>query len=808
MTAHELLSQLREKGVEVKTSGDDRLVIDAPKGTVTEELRSALSANKAELLQILKAEQAATESPAPSEAAVTSEMPPELVPSIPEFVAPVSEVAANEPAPLSPLHEAMESLPELVPSVPELMPIAPEVLAAAQEPGANAAEPLMASSRQDEDAMISASATEEITQLEIELVRLRTEEEGRRAEVEAGRLTTENALRAEQERWRRIEEQTARERAQKERERIEVEARQRAEEEHHRRMAEQELARVEEELTRMRAMEESRRAQVEAQRAADQTAHEAELATLRSAEEGHAQNRAEQERHYLETEGRKKAQEDELRRRAEMRFRAVEEEIERVRAREDARIRAAEESQRLAEEAARRRAEEDARRHAEAEALRRAEEEARLRAEIEAQLRAEAEQRRMAEEATRRQAEEEARRRAEEEALRLAAEHARRLAEEEAHRRADEEARRQAEEAAHLLAEEEARRQAEAQAKLNAEEEVRLRAEAERQQRAELEARIRAEIEAKIRAEEAERREAERHEAEAAQRRAEHERILAEEGARAQTPPELVFEIERAEVEEPPVVSAPAPHVTEIAEWFDVAEEPAKPIQAIEPAYSSMSDDHFGADAGDEFAPVSVPETNFAADAPPAGILSQLSSERPAERAAAVGNLPRMGGEEAFRHVSAAFDDQSIEVRSAAARAMFDLQEDRAAAFTRALREATPERRRKIGAAIASSGLANEAIRNLTGESRDKTFDAFSLLFLMSKAGETQPLMRAIEEHSNIDVRLAVVKLLALSGQPDILPAFRRMAVRGSLPPEVRSAVMEAIYQITSQSPAEAPSML
>ena len=126
----------------------------------------------------------------------------------------------------------------------------------------------------------------------------------------------------------------------------------------------------------------------------------------------------------------------------------------------------------------------------------------------------------------------------------------------------------------------------------------------------------------------------------------------------------------------------------------------------------------------------------------------------------------------------------------------------------RALREADPERRRKIGAAIASSGLANEAIRNLTGESRDKTYDAFSLLFLMSKAGETQPLMRAIEEHPNIEVRLAVVKLLALSGQPDILPAFRRMAVRGSLPPEVRSAVMEAIYQITSQSPAEAPSML
>jgi hypothetical protein len=192
----------------------------------------------------------------------------------------------------------------------------------------------------------------------------------------------------------------------------------------------------------------------------------------------------------------------------------------------------------------------------------------------------------------------------------------------------------------------------------------------------------------------------------------------------------------------------------------------------------------------------------------PAEVTDRLGSQKTGERAAAVADLSRLGGEDAFRRIGAAFDDQSAEVRGAAARALFDFQEDRAAAFTRALRDATPDRRRKIGAAIASSGLAAEAIRNLTGESRDKTYDAFSLLFLMAKAGEVQSLMRAIEEHPSIEVRLAVVKLLALSGQSDILPSFRRMAVRGSLPPEVRSAVMEAIYQITSQSPAEAQSTM
>jgi tubulysin polyketide synthase-like protein/HEAT repeat protein len=749
MTAHELLSQLRAKGVELNASGDDRLVIDAPKGTINEEIRSSLATHKAELLEILK-QQRIVESPA------------------------VEDVTA---AP---------------------QPVAPSKMTAT--PAASAAE-----------SRVADSVAEEVAQLDRELMQLRTEEEARRAEVEAARLAAENALRIEQEQWRKQEEEIARRRAEHERQRITAEARERADEEKRREIGDQEIQRAEAELVRMRAMEEARRSEVNEQALGAKASHDSQLEALRQVEEEQARRRAEEERQYLETEAKKRAQEDEQRRRAEMRFRALEEEIERVQAREQARIQAAQEAQRLAEEAERRRAEEDARRQAEEQARLRAEEEARLRAEIEAQLRAEAQERRRAEEEARLQAEEEARRRAEEEAQLLAAERARRLAEEEALRRAEEEARREAEEAALLRAEEEALRQAAEQARLQAEQEDRERAEAVTRERTELEARIRAEIEAKIQAEEEERRRSE----DQARRRAEHERIVAEEGAREASPPDYPFEIERAEVEEPvrQTENGPDATVTEIVEWFEVGLENRKEIVPVEAAASPVfPGDDVGPltdDAGSEFRAVSVSDESFAHETThiSADLAGQLNSNKAGERAAAVGHLPEIGGEDAFRHISAAFDDQSAEVRSAAARALFDLQEDRAAAFTRALREATPERRRKIGLAIASSGLANEAIRNLTGESRDKTYDAFSLLFLMSKAGETQPLMRAIEEHPNIEVRLAVVKLLALSGQPDILPAFRRMAVRGSLPPEVRSAVMEAIYQISSQSPAEATSM-
>jgi hypothetical protein len=739
MTAHELLSQLRTKGVELKTSGEDRLVIDAPKGTINEELRTALSTHKSEILHILKSEKTSTAS-----------------------TAAVNQAAANQQLPVSKTSAAAP----VVQSVPR--------------PAAS------------EDSAIAASTAEEISQLEAEMMRLRTEEEARRAEFETERLAAENALRVEQERWHKDEEEIARRRAERERQRIDAEARERAEEEKRRQIADQDIARAEQELAQMRAAEQTRRQHAEAQVIAAREAHANDLGALRQAEEEQARRRAEEERHYLEMQARKRAQEDELRRRAEMRFRAVEEEIERVQARENARVKAALEAQRLAEEAERRRAEEDARKRAEEQARIRAEAEAKLRAEIEAQLRAEAAERRRAEEESRRQAEEEARRRAEEEARLLAAEKARRLAEEEAQRRADGAARREAEEAARVRAQEAARLHAEQQALLAKEREEEARAAAEVRERAEMEARIRAEIEAKIRAEEAEQRQAD----EEARRRAEHERIVAEEDARAAARG-LSFDIERSEAVEP----------SSSVEWFEVGLEDRNESRPVEP----LIGDSFHATSpavSDEFREISAPDEPVPAVLHlPASIAEKLSSSRPADRASAVAELPGLGGEEAFRQISQAFDDESAQVRSAAARALFELQEDRAATFTRALRDALPARRRNIGAAIAASGLAGEAIGNLTGESRDKTYDAFSLLFLMAKAGEVQPLMRAIEEHPNLEARLAVVKLLALSGQPEVVPSFRRMAVRGSLPAEIRSAVMEAIYQISSQTPAETSSV-
>ena len=95
MTAHELIAQLQEKGVELKSSGD-RLVIDAPKGTITPEIRSALAEHKADLLAILSqpaapATQAAAEAPAAPELRAASQF----------IEAPVERTSYSEPRPAS-----------------------------------------------------------------------------------------------------------------------------------------------------------------------------------------------------------------------------------------------------------------------------------------------------------------------------------------------------------------------------------------------------------------------------------------------------------------------------------------------------------------------------------------------------------------------------------------------------------------------------------------------------------------------------------------------------------------------------------
>jgi HEAT repeat protein len=151
-----------------------------------------------------------------------------------------------------------------------------------------------------------------------------------------------------------------------------------------------------------------------------------------------------------------------------------------------------------------------------------------------------------------------------------------------------------------------------------------------------------------------------------------------------------------------------------------------------------------------------------------------------------------------FDQIAALLDDPAPQIREKAVRDLYEMDPDRAATLVNdALRDGSPEERRRIGSALADSGLLYEAIDDLMAENHDHCYSAFSLLFLVAKAGVVEPLSSVIEKHPSLDLSLAVIRLLAASGEPEVATTLQRLASNTALAPELRSAAAESISQLT-----------
>lgn len=637
-----------------------------------------------------------------------------------------------------------------------------------------------------------------------------------RAEREAKLRAEATARLREEEELRKKMEQEAAERRLKEQEALAGEESARTHAESERRRLAEEEARLWMETSQLRvAAEEAARKRIELEAARRNAAHAAQLAEAArahdEAEQRHQAQLAGAARALDEAEQRHRAQLAEAARALDEAERKHQEQLaEAVRARDEAeqqhqthvsQLRHEEEKLRKATgetaarraevEAARERQERDAEKLVEARARMQAAEEAQAKAEaeraqIEAELhqRVEAEERRLAE--ARRLAEEEqarlteeARRHQEAEEARLAElevsreraerEHQQRLAREheiiaqiEKFRAADAETRKRiteaearrnaSEQSYRVVADKVQRIETEAHATAQKEEQIiakletaRRNAANEAQARAEQEKRIKEEIDMFRRLEDEERP---RLEALMLQRAA-AETLLNEARERAR-----VEEQARAQAEERARAFIEARMAAETVEQETVEE--------LAPAAAAV-DETTVADVSAEAEPVADQHP----EVPPA-IASYLHSVDPYKRAAAVAELARSQASVAFPQIARCFDDHSPLVRNAAARALRKLEPQKTVdLFNRAIEEGSEERRKNIGAAIAESGVAAEAIENLVSESREETYNALSMLFVMAKSGEIAPLVQAVEEHENEEVCRAAIKLLTLSANSE-----------------------------------------
>jgi hypothetical protein len=172
-------------------------------------------------------------------------------------------------------------------------------------------------------------------------------------------------------------------------------------------------------------------------------------------------------------------------------------------------------------------------------------------------------------------------------------------------------------------------------------------------------------------------------------------------------------------------------------------------------------------------------------------------------RSQAVTSLASINHESVFPAVLIAMADEAREVRASAARSLTHLNFDRTDAYVRVLQSDDEELRSAVAKACIKAGIVSQGIDRLATGDHRQAHETFSIISLLASANVTEPVLDAIVNHPNLDIRLALVKLLVSTGQLQVFEQLRQLAVREDLPEELRTTLLEALYQLDQSTTGE-----
>ncbi|MCY7377586.1 MAG: HEAT repeat domain-containing protein [Pyrinomonadaceae bacterium] len=166
-------------------------------------------------------------------------------------------------------------------------------------------------------------------------------------------------------------------------------------------------------------------------------------------------------------------------------------------------------------------------------------------------------------------------------------------------------------------------------------------------------------------------------------------------------------------------------------------------------------------------------------------------------RSKAVTILSEFDHESVFEAVLMACADPTREVRAAAARALTKLTFDRADAWTR-ITELDAEEGRIVTAARAAmeSGFVDMSFDRLVHQDRKYAYEAFTLMALLIKAGETEKIFNALGNHRDMNVRKAVLHTIKITKDPKALEGLYDLLEKGNLPIEFQEEIDKTIEEI------------
>jgi hypothetical protein len=163
-------------------------------------------------------------------------------------------------------------------------------------------------------------------------------------------------------------------------------------------------------------------------------------------------------------------------------------------------------------------------------------------------------------------------------------------------------------------------------------------------------------------------------------------------------------------------------------------------------------------------------------------------------RGAAVMALSEFDHPAVFEPILISCADPSREVKAAAARALIKLSFYRGDSFSRILQSEDTERIRLGALACMESGLAERAFERLLSTDYRQAYEAFVILSVLLKAGQSEALLQAIEIHRTPQVRLAVLHVLEVLNPENLDVLLMDLSGR-PLTPELRKSILEVMQK-------------
>jgi uncharacterized membrane protein len=152
--------------------------------------------------------------------------------------------------------------------------------------------------------------------------------------------------------------------------------------------------------------------------------------------------------------------------------------------------------------------------------------------------------------------------------------------------------------------------------------------------------------------------------------------------------------------------------------------------------------------------------------------------------------------ESVFEPVLLACADPTREVRAAAARCLTKLSFNRADAWARITELNDTWRMKQSAKAAVESGWVERSFDRLIHNDYKNVYEAFTLVALLIKSGETEMVLDKLESHSDINVRLAILHIIKVLKAKNMANGLYKIATLPNLQQGFSDSLEETIQQV------------